>query len=330
MPGIVAALSHALVAAAWPSGPLARLEGQSAEPRPPIHREYPLNCRGGAGLVFDTLDRALDSGRVRLSLTFSASLVASGPEGQGLAPGTCAWVDRPLGAREPRRIHVSIGAGDTTPRLSMLDDGVYWGFLASTSDSGYIDGVGYRHWHAASPPAATAAPPATSRRRLPLPFDVRYLPLVALGMVVVVGVPGTMLVGRWSGWRRLAERYPDRNAARGRPFRSGPLVMRRTVYRMGVRFTMDESYLHVAVSALVRPGHPPFSVPWSDIQASRDEWPWFPFRRHPVVRLALAGLPDLRILIQVRDGKRIAEASGGRLDVGAQGDAQPTARSPSS
>ncbi len=229
--------------------------------------------------MFDTLDRAPDSGRVRLSLTFSASPVASGPEGQGLAPGSCAWVDRPLGEREPRRIHVSIGASDTTPRLSLLDGGVYWSFLAYTSDSGYLNGVGYRHWHASSPPlphtppapAATAVPPATSRRSFPLPFDVRYLPLVALGMVVILGVPSTMLIGRWSGWWRLAERYPDRNAARGRSFRCGPLVMRTTVYRMGVRFTMDESHLHVAMSALARPGHPPFSVPWSDIEESRDE-----------------------------------------------------------
>jgi len=113
--------------------------------------------------------------------------------------------------------------------------------------------------------------------------------------------------------------------------------MRMTVYRMGVRFTMDESHLHVAMSALARPGHPPFSVPWSDIEASRDEWPWFPLKGHPVVRLTLAGLPDLRILIQVRDGKRIAEASGGRVseEVGAgqweRGRmGQPTARSQSS
>ena len=167
-----------------------------------------------------------------------------------------------------------------------------------------------------APPAASATT-APSRRSFPLPFDLRYLPLVALGLAVIVGVPSTAMMSRGSGWRRLAERYPDRNTGAGQSFKSGSLVMRTTVYKMGVRFTMDDSHLHFRMSALARPGHPPFSVPWSEIEASRDQWPWFPFKGVPMVRLTLAAYPDIRILVRLRDGMRIAEGSGGRLTIDA-------------
>ena len=292
-------------------------------PLPPVRREFPLNCRGGAGLVFDTLLVIPDSGRVRLMLTFAANATASGAEGQGLEPGSCAWVDRPLTDAEPRRIQFAIATTDSAPAQTVRDSGMYWGFLAYNSDSGYVSGVGYRLWHASSPPrpytpapaVAAPTPAASSRRSFPLPFDVRYLPLFAIGMAVIIGVPATAMLGRWSGWRQLAERYPDRNTGRGGSFKSGPVVMNRSVYKMGVRFTMDESHLHFRMSALARPGHPPFSVPWSDITASRDEWPWFPFKGEPMVRLAIAGHPDLRILVRLRDGTRVADASGGRLTI---------------
>ena len=154
---------------------------------------------------------------------------------------------------------------------------------------------------------------------LPLPFDLRYLPLLALGLFALATIPGVALVARRSGWRRLAERYPTRNTGREPSFRSGPVVMNKSIYKAGVRFAVDESHLHFAMPAVKRPGHPPFSVPWSDIEASPDEWPWFPFKGEPMVRLTLANAPDLRILVKRRDGMRIADASGRRLEILTQG-----------
>jgi hypothetical protein len=126
-------------------------------------------------------------------------------------------------------------------------------------------------------------------------------------------VPMLTLCGRWSGWRRLAGLYPDRIAGRGRSFRSGSMVMGLTSYRGGARLTTDDSHLHFSMGAFLRAGHPPFSVPWTDITASRDEWPWFPLRGHPVIRLTLARHRGLRILVSVSSGERIVAASGGRL-----------------
>ncbi len=325
-------LSHALVAAAGLLGVVARVNAQTS--LLPVRPEYPLNCRGGAGLVFDTLLVEPDSNRARLMLTFAANATPSGPEGQGLQPGACAWVDRPLSDAEPRRIQLTIGTSDSAPQQTVRDSGMYWGFLAFNSDGGYLTGVGYRHWHAASPPepqtppvsVAAPVPAAPSRRSFPLPFDVRYLPLFAVGMAVIIGVPATAMIGRWSGWRQLAERYPDRNTGRGRSFKSGPLMMNKSVYKVGVRFTMDESHLHLRMSVLARPGHSPWSVPWSELDASRDEWPWLPLKGEPMVRLTIAAHPDIRILVRMGDGRRIAELSGGRLTIDGVGAAAAALR----
>ena len=157
--------------------------------------------------------------------------------------------------------------------------------------------------------------PAIVAAGAPSGFDVRYLPLFAIAIGAIIAIPYLRLIGRSSGWRRLAERYPDHNARHARSFRSGPAVMNRSVYRGGVRFTPGDAHLHFAMPGLARPGHRPFSVPWSDIMASHDEWPWFPFQGHSMVRLTLAADPDLRILVKARDGKRIVEESGGRLTI---------------
>jgi len=210
---------------------------------------------------------------------------------------------------------VTIGASDSTPRASVRDSGVYWSFLAYTSDSGYITAVGYRTWHASSPPRPGSAEPATSvssaERRLR--FNPKYVLWFVLGWVVIAWVPMMTLVGLWSGWRRVARLYPDRSAGRARSFRTGPILMGICNYRGGGRLAADDSHLHFSMGPVVRVGHPPFSVPWADIIASRGEWPWFPFKGHPVIRLTLARYPGLRILVPVSDGERIVSESGGRL-----------------
>jgi hypothetical protein len=279
--------------------------------------EYPLNCRGGEQLVFDTLALPSDTGSVLgLSLAFAANPVAAGPEGRGLQPSTCAWVDRPLNAEEPGQLRVTIGITDSAPRATVRDTGMYWGFLAHTSDSGYITAVGYRHWHASSSPPAssrTTPAPAAPRTGTWLPFNPRHLPWLVVAWALIAWAPMLALAGRWSGWHRLAMLYPHRSTGRGDSFRAGPLVMGMTNYRGGARVIADDMHLHFSMGAFFRPGHPPFSVPWSDVSASQDTWPWFPFKGDPVIRLTLAKHPGLRILLPVKDGERILAGTGGQL-----------------
>src|SRR5262245_53702518 len=253
-------------------------------------RPYPLNCRGGERLVFDTIRPPSQSGAgMKLSLTFIASPSAAGADGQGLEPSTCAWVDRPVNGDEPRQVRFSPAIGDSTPQRTVRDSTVYWSFLAYNSDSGHFTGVGHRHWEAASPPLPMQDLPRASAplKGSPRTINPRHLPWYLLGWVAIVWAMQT-LTGMRSGWRRLAGLYPDRNLGRGRAFRCGPVVMGMGNYRGGVRLTPDDSYLHFSVWALLRAGHPPFSVPWSDITTSRDQWPWFPMKGYPVIRLTLA------------------------------------------
>ena len=307
--GIAAALSHALILAS-----VSDLRAQSAEPQSPSRPEVPLVCRGGAGLVFDTLLPPTSAQqKTRLMLSFAAASGAGGQEGQGLAAGTCAWVDRPLNNDEPRRIEFVIGAEDTAPDRTTADAGMYWSFLALNEEEGRLTGIGYRHWHDSSPPIPLAAPAAVASPYQLGRFDLRYLPLAGVALGAILWAPLVSLIARSSGWRRLAGQYPDRNTGRAPSFRGGQMIMNRSVYKGSVRFTPDESHLHVSQSVTARPGHQPFSVPWSDVTAARDEWPWFPMKGHPMVRLTLAAEPDLRILVKLRDGERIVAASGGQL-----------------
>jgi hypothetical protein len=281
---------------------------------PPV---YPLNCRGGSPLTFDTLAPPSDTGTVvRLAVTFAPSPVAAGTEGQGLRPGTCAWMDRPVSDAEPRRLVIAIHYSDSTPARTVGDTGMYWSFLAYNDGSGHLVGEGYRHWHASSPPHPMAPQPAAPLRKASrLPIDPGKLPWLVVAWVLIVGIPMLFFTGWWSGWRRLAGLYPDRDGGRGRAFSCGNIVMALANYRGGVRVKPDESYLHFSTWMLYRAGHPPFSVPWSEIQATRDRWPWFPFKGTPVVRLTIARYPTLRILLPRSCGERIVAESRGRLQL---------------
>ncbi len=290
-------------------------------------QHYPLTCRGGGKLLFDTIGPPSGAGTaLLLSLAFTASPTAAGPEGQGLQPSTCAWVDRPVNDREPRQVRVSVHITDSTPRVTVHDTGVYWSFLAHNSDSGHFTALGYRHWQASSPPSGHASATSVGRGNW-LPFRPSHLHWYVLGWVVIVGAPLLALVGLWSGWRRLAELYPDRNNGRGRSLRARPMLMGLTNYRGGARLMADDSHLHFSTAVLLRPGHRSFSVPWSDIAATRDTWPWFPFKDHPVIRLTLAGDRSVRILVPLLDGERIIGASGGRLELNEPRITNPTATS---
>ena len=300
-----------LLMAPAPAAPTPQSATDSLRPR---RQAYPLNCRGGEGLAYDTISPPSDTGKAAmLSLIFGGSVAAAGPEGRGLQPGSCAWVDRPLNLDEPRRIRVRIGLADSAVR----DSGMHWSFLAYDSDSGYFTSVGYRYWHASWPPVASASQtqptaPVPSRGRW-LPFAPRYLPWLVLGWVVMSWAPFLMLVGAWSGWRRLARLYPANLSAPGRTVRCGTMIMGLTNYRGGTRLTADESYVHFSMWALARPGHPPFSVPWSDITLTPDGWPWFPMKGRPVIRLTLTRYRELRILVPVPAGEGLVAASAGRL-----------------
>ena len=293
---------------------------QSAESAGSRRRDYPLNCRGGGELAFVPIGPPSRSEQaITFEVPFAPGASASGQDGQGLQPGTCAWIDRPVNAKEPRRVRVKIHLPDSMPRRTAGDSAIHWSFLAHDSDSGYFAAVAYRSWTASwVPPGNASEPPASTASRMgrPLPFDLRALAIVWLLLGLLLWAPSLILGARLSGWRRLTAIYQAKAIARGRRVRCGWMIIGFMNYRTGVRMTADDSYVHFSMGPLVRPGHAPFSVPWSDIEVTRDGWPWFPMQGRPVIRLRLARQRALRILVPLGTGEELIDSSGGRLQLG--------------
>lgn len=96
---------------------------------------YDLRCRGKSGaFVFDG-----PQGNT-YSIRFAASTRAAGPGNQGLDPGTCSWVDRPLNSAEPSEIHYQAQMWQTRLIATQLSDpSNYWSFIVVNTNRGYFD-----------------------------------------------------------------------------------------------------------------------------------------------------------------------------------------------
>jgi hypothetical protein len=87
-----------------------------------ILRMAELRCRGGSGLAFAPRGSAGDN-QVVVTLSYPVSPAVPGATGRGLAPGSCAWVDRTGLAREPGSV-VFITAGNAQLRQTQSGSAV--------------------------------------------------------------------------------------------------------------------------------------------------------------------------------------------------------------
>ncbi len=269
---------------------------------PPDHpTAYHFFCRGGGPFAFDTLRQMDGVPIIQVAMRFTPGASAALADGTGLAQGTCAWWDRPLVAQEPAVVWFTQLISDTapSPQQALINPGSYWHFAAHHTGQGYLES----DWHGGWPPAA-APLPSQSPRRFP-----KYLLLYA----AVAWLPATWILGRLSDWRKLAERYPGVPERGGRRIRCSFLVVGRITHRMAY-LTAGPAYLHVSTPTLFRPGYPPFSVPWSDITATREVWSWS-LPATPAVRLTLARARQVRLLIRATTADEMITASTGNLRV---------------
>lgn len=91
-------------------------------------------------------------------------------------------------------------------------------------------------------------------------------PVVFVAAWIAVGV----VLSWMSGWRSLAVRYPDPGAVEGQRFRfvSGYVGrgMRSVRYRSAIDLVVGERGIRVSVLLPFRFMHPPFFVPWQEIE----------------------------------------------------------------
>jgi hypothetical protein len=144
---------------------------------------YEIRCRGGDGAFrLQQLSGGPRSGAggqvwvAQMSLEFRASPLAAGPDGAGLIPGTCAWIDRPLNDLEPRSIRFEAPATHSTsvphstfptPGLSpdvnhLKDLSTYWSFFAYNTNQGFLQATSHRRWDPPAPPPSDAAAGTTT------------------------------------------------------------------------------------------------------------------------------------------------------------------------
>lgn len=107
-----------------------------------------IRCRGysktgGSEYVF--FEKAVTT----FEMAYTPSLKAAGPRGEGLRPGECSWVDRPIGNNGPYRIRFDIPANDqlTIPEY-LKDENHYWSFFIQNTNqnSGYFEATSNRYW----------------------------------------------------------------------------------------------------------------------------------------------------------------------------------------
>ncbi len=69
---------------------------------------FPIVCRGGGELYFNYMPSSSFSSNPQIWITFQrgAEKAGSNWENNGLMPGQCSWVDRPVSNNEPNRIIV--------------------------------------------------------------------------------------------------------------------------------------------------------------------------------------------------------------------------------
>jgi hypothetical protein len=131
---------------------------------------------------------------------------------------------------------------------------------------------------------------------------------------VAVWLALMFLMPRLTGWHALAELYPVPAPFMGKPHRFQTVWMRwGSHYGNGVTFGANAQGLYLSVLILLRIGHPPIFIPWSEITAS--DVPGGLSRR---VELRFRRLPKVSITIMRALAETLAGESHGAFVIQGQ------------
>lgn len=131
-----------------------------------------------------------------------------------------------------------------------------------------------------------------------------------LGTLILLA--GTIRVlARLGGWSKLADTYPARSPFIGRRFRFQFVQLAGWVgYNGCVTAGSDPFTLYLSLWPILRLGHPPLLIPWSEVSARIERR-----RGFPVVLLTFARAPGVEVRISGRLAGRLAEESRGSFRI---------------
>lgn len=112
-------------------------------------QSYPLICRGGPSLRFQSHAGNTQHTFNILGLFFQRGFRAAGPDGRTLAPGQCAWVDRGVQSGEPDILQQDVSANVTSqPWMNALKNpNTFWVFTVFNTGQGVMKITGSRPPH---------------------------------------------------------------------------------------------------------------------------------------------------------------------------------------
>lgn len=139
---------------------------------------YEIRCRGGQStLIFTTENSKVDSTGATIIvalLTFEPSSRPAGPSGEGLNPGQCSWVDRPMNERflirfetpanaqlkqtlHGSQVDRSPTAAEMYPDMNSIPQYLnspnhYWTFVGNKPVNNFFTATGHKFWKPALAP----------------------------------------------------------------------------------------------------------------------------------------------------------------------------------
>ena len=119
-----------------------------------------------------------------------------------------------------------------------------------------------------------------------------------------------LILSKLSGWRSLAEAYPQTITPEGQSVRCRFAQIGISSYKNALRLTAGHSHLHIVPLIIFRFGHLPLSIPWADITATEYQGSTLQNRFSKNWELRLARVPNIRILIDSQTYSKLVKASG--------------------
>jgi hypothetical protein len=145
----------------------------------------------------------------------------------------------------------------------------------------------------------------------PLELSDWFWPIAIIPLCIAGWIVFSHIISYMSGWRSLTEIYRATQPFSGERIRPWAASMRWGVNYNGlVSIGADSSGIHLSVSFVFRPGHPPLFIPCGEILAISQRAMWF-----NMVKIQFEKCPSTYFLIPMNVAENLSQASGFQFQI---------------